>query len=1676
MKKYIYYIILFPIFIFANSDINNTSNYISHNLDAFGNYPNYSITISSTELFTGSGGGGGKISVDNNVLTVYFSGGWTQQPLKTGVIKVLTISPSLPDIELGPVTTSATNYPNAYNAKIENNSLIIYSTADVLSSISTNITTSPSNYAAGVDYTASLPNIFNCTDEEGNSNGTITIKKGTVTLNMNGTWPSKCNIKTGQILYLDTGVPLRNTELGIIKQGSTDTNYRARIVSNFLIFYNIEASPPLTTTASLNVIKDLNEGSELLIPNDYSNNWIHAVSYDIKGQVIGQSRSYFDDLGKSDVTLSKNYVTNQIWGTETTYDDFARPDRTSFIAPSPLDSFEKTNFLKNSTQIESYPSSLSLGAITSSKDYKATQSITANGTISPGLTVSLTSPSIVLSNGFILTATSGSNFKATAAILSDASTHPSLANYYSDNNTEELYQATATHPFAQNNYDQLNPGNVINVTGGNKINDEWKTGYSFTVPAAQEMYYIFGTDYFNNDRDPESYTTVAKYPEYDNKGLSAYFIKIIPSENQVLPIESIPGGNLNIMLQVGGRPYTIKANSPLERGKLYKMLVGGKSEIVQILNEINYRKAIENNSPGIDNPIKIISGSWDTYTEVNHLNQISDVLNNTDNIIVGLKCLKTINIDPNGIENVSFIDTDGKSLASARSGGAIQYKVASLIGDQGFIDVHLPKGCEGTLSYFGGAALYKVYDLKIGRALSDSEKNNLQAGIYRIELISKTPQLSLAYINKTDGSINNVSPDAKGVTYNVNYYDYAINVHNKTGQVIKSIQPNGYVANTTIVASPSYLSSTNFATTYTYNSLGQLIQVTSSDEGTSKFVYRNDGQIRYSQSALQNDSKISYTDYDSYGRPIESGVIANNWTTAIINPDAALISGTRTEQTFTVYDDAENNRTSVSIPNNLTLSNVLSSAGIANTNYIQNNLSGNVAITYTKPEGTISAISWYSYDIYGRAEWVVQYNEGIGAKTIHYEYDYKGNTKKVIFQKDKSSDFFIHQYSYNENSVLTKVETSIDNINFITHADYSYYKTGELKRVNIAQGTQGLDYVYTLGGQLKSINHPSLEASKDPGGDNNDVFGITLDYYNGDYLRTGRNITSSPTAGADYNGNIKATRWTNKGVPGDFSGNTANQKGYLYNYDRNNWLTTATFGNTNSNTAAIAATNSLVEGGLTYDPNGNIKTLQRTDETGSLIDNLTYNYAGKNQLNSVNDAATTTDITDIKNQNPDNYQYDAIGQLIHNAEENLYYYYNTQGLITEVRKGINPVIKIFYNERGQRVKKESYNTSTFSLQNTTYYILDLSGNAIAIYSLSNGGNIIQTDLPIFGLSRLGVYNKTNATNSYEITDHLGNVRAVIQKTSGNTTIQSYADYYPFGEQLPGRNSLSNYRYAFQGQELDKETGMEAFQLRLWDGRLGRWLNPDPKGIGYSPYIGMANNPINTIDPDGGCPCSQCPENCKGSGVNPITDADNMYPNTSGMQHLEGMTITYGSSKSMQQTNPFTPFDDANNLLTIALNASGALIPLDKYTEALSNSKFIFNYNGVDKLWKMGYHGGGSGKIASSSIQTAKIETQVLGSVGKGIKFTGYSLSALGVLSTERQYQLGYIDNDRRAYDQSLNVINFYFPELALGTIPGNYLGQKYHTQIMNQVTNPNAYLNNTVGNILNFFGVPTSKE
>ena len=91
---------------------------------------------------------------------------------------------------------------------------------------------------------------------------------------------------------------------------------------------------------------------------------------------------------------------------------------------------------------------------------------------------------------------------------------------------------------------------------------------------------------------------------------------------------------------------------------------------------------------------------------------------------------------------------------------------------------------------------------------------------------------------------------------------------------------------------------------------------------------------------------------------------------------------------------------------------------------------------------------------------------------------------------------------------------------------------------------------------------------------------------------------------------------------------------------------------------------------------------------------------------------------------------------------------------------------------------------------------------------------------------------------------------VVHRKNLGKTSKKRIDYYPFGMPMPNRNLEGDYRYKYQGQEKDSETGKEAFELRLWDSRIGRWLTTDPARQYFSPYLGMGNNPINMVDPDG----------------------------------------------------------------------------------------------------------------------------------------------------------------------------------------------------------------------------------
>ncbi len=94
-------------------------------------------------------------------------------------------------------------------------------------------------------------------------------------------------------------------------------------------------------------------------------------------------------------------------------------------------------------------------------------------------------------------------------------------------------------------------------------------------------------------------------------------------------------------------------------------------------------------------------------------------------------------------------------------------------------------------------------------------------------------------------------------------------------------------------------------------------------------------------------------------------------------------------------------------------------------------------------------------------------------------------------------------------------------------------------------------------------------------------------------------------------------------------------------------------------------------------------------------------------------------------------------------------------------------------------------------------------------------------------------------------------------TQEHSAISEESHYYPHGLKIAAIssrafNKLEN-KYGYQGDysEQESETGWNEFALRNYDPQIGRWTGVDPYDEFASPYVGMGNDPINNIDPDGG---------------------------------------------------------------------------------------------------------------------------------------------------------------------------------------------------------------------------------
>lgn len=224
----------------------------------------------------------------------------------------------------------------------------------------------------------------------------------------------------------------------------------------------------------------------------------------------------------------------------------------------------------------------------------------------------------------------------------------------------------------------------------------------------------------------------------------------------------------------------------------------------------------------------------------------------------------------------------------------------------------------------------------------------------------------------------------------------------------------------------------------------------------------------------------------------------------------------------------------------------------------------------------------------------------------------------------------------------------------------------------------------------------------------------------------------------------------------------------------------------------------------------------------------TYTYdVNSHRLEETNDGGTIT------------YSYDANGNTLDNTTNTFTFGDNNRMKTSGVGGSISATYT--YNGRGERVKKDSINT--------TYYHYDQGGQLIAETDATG-----TTQVEYIYIDGQPTAIVTSGSLNFIHNDHLGTPQQI---SDAIQTIVWQADYDPFGNATITTGTITN-NIRFPGQYYDEETGLHYNFYRYYDPSLGRYITSDPIGLvgGFNTYGYSLLNPITNTDPYGLCPI--CP--------------------------------------------------------------------------------------------------------------------------------------------------------------------------------------------------------------------------
>lgn len=377
----------------------------------------------------------------------------------------------------------------------------------------------------------------------------------------------------------------------------------------------------------------------------------------------------------------------------------------------------------------------------------------------------------------------------------------------------------------------------------------------------------------------------------------------------------------------------------------------------------------------------------------------------------------------------------------------------------------------------------------------------------------------------------------------------------------------------------------------------------------------------------------------------------------------------------------------------------------------------------------------------GLVKQTLQSHTGTANITILKElyYDHAGRLLQTWQTSDGGTRTLLVSNNYNEaGQIIERNLHSTDGVNFL----------------------QSVDYRYTINGWLSSINNSILANDGSTNNDTNDLFGMTINYQQTQSI-AGTNTTPL------YNGNISSIRWATNNLV-----DNPQEKIYGYQYDVLSRLKNATYaGNTGS---GFTSSPNAYNESMTYDNNGNIKTLNRNMIIGGVvqaIDQLDYKY-GTNSPNFDNKGNVLTYLDDNSNyfdarQNNPDFGFTENTKRVNMGSVTEYAYDANGNLTVDYNKGITGSNGITYDSRLNL-------PLVIPMQNggTITYTYDAVGNKLRKVVQQPGYSSVTTDYAgnaQFQNNQLvalatdagrAVYNGSGYDYEYYLKDHLGNVRVV----------------------------------------------------------------------------------------------------------------------------------------------------------------------------------------------------------------------------------------------------------------------------------------------------------------------------